>query len=384
MQSEGDAFEVTDATEEKPKRRRTRRRKKDADEPVAASADGKAEAGPDVAAEAPEPAEEVADAAEEPAEKPKRRRTRKKKEPEAEVAVAEAPVGAEEVVEAPVAEPLPEPAPEPAAEPAPAPEPAPEPIRVSPEPTPHIETPPIAEPTPEPRLTPEQVVQSPSRAVEEDMFEASADRMARAMMDDERDSSDESDDHSNGHDPTTNGLTNGGNGDSRMLKVDELANFDIIDATEEAAPSFDADEEVEIVTPPRQRADSLSDIIADMERDERSTLSREETAEALLGQLQDSGIQLTDVFRPKDKKKIAHAARKGEDHRRSAINQQGGRQVERVRQRLRGNLEMMTLARDFLALEESDALNALENTHASSKTASARLATYLLLDAAVT
>ena len=269
-------------------------------------------------------------------------------------------------------------------EPDPAPEPAPEPIHVSPEPTPHIETPPIAEPTPEPRLTPEQVVQSPSRAVEEDLFEASADRMARAMMDDERDSSDESDDHSNGHVPTTNGLTNGGNGDSRMLKVDELANFDIIDATEEATPSFDADEEVEIVTPPRQRADSLSDIIADMERDERSTLSREETAEALLGQLQESGIQLTDVFRPKDKKKIAHAARKGEDHRRSAINQQVGRQVERVRQRLRGNLEMMTLARDFLALEESDALNALENTHASSKNASARLATYLLLEAAVT
>ncbi|MEM7752494.1 MAG: ribonuclease E/G [Pseudomonadota bacterium] len=131
VQSEGDAFEVTDATEEKPKRRRTRRRKKDADEPVAASADGKAEAGPDVAAEAPEPAEEVADAAEEPAEKPKRRRTRKKKEPEAEVAVAEAPAGAEEVVEAPVAEPIPEPAPEP--EPAPTPEPEPAMAAVEPE-----------------------------------------------------------------------------------------------------------------------------------------------------------------------------------------------------------------------------------------------------------
>ena len=135
--------------------------------------------------------------------------------------------------------------------------------------------------------------------------------------------------------------------------------------------------------PPRT-GESLSDIIADMERDERSILSREETAEALLGQLQDSGIKLTDIFRPKDKKKIAVAARKGEDQRRSAINAQVGRQVERVRQRLRGNLEMMTLARDFLALEESDALNALENTHASNKNASARLATYLLLDAAVT
>lgn len=269
-------------------------------------------------------------------------------------------------------------------EPAPAPEPAPEPVQVEPVQVAQVEPAPAPEPAPEPRLTPEQVVQSPSRAVEEDLFEASADRMAKAMMDEESDLSNGSDDHSNGHIPTTNGLSNGGNGDSRMLKVDELANFDIIDATEEATPSFEADEEVEIVTPPRQRADSLSDIIADMERDERSTLSREETAEALLGQLQESGIQLTDVFRPKDKKKIAHAARKGEDYRRTAINQQVGRQVERVRQRLRGNLEMMTLARDFLALEESDALNALENTHASNKNASARLATYLLLDAAVT
>ena len=121
-----------------------------------------------------------------------------------------------------------------------------------------------------------------------------------------------------------------------------------------------------------------------MERDERSTLSREETAETLLGQLSESGIRLNDIFRPKDKKKIAFAARKGDKQRRSAISQHAGRQVERVRQRLRGNLELMTLARDFLALEESDALNALENTHASNKNASPRLATYLLLDAAVT
>jgi len=44
----------------------------------------------------------------------------------------------------------------------------------------------------------------------------------------------------------------------------------------------------------------------------------------------------------------------------------------------------MTLARDFVALEEADALNALENTHGSSKNASARLAAFLLLDAALT
>lgn len=223
---------------------------------------------------------------------------------------------------------------------------------------PFLETEVEADPSPKSA----KVVQSPSRAVEEDLFEASANRMAKAMLDEEAADA-ASDTLSNG--------SNGTNGDARDVFAE------------------DDDEPVRLEKPvasskPPKSGESLSDIIADMERDERSLLSREETAEALLGQLQESGIQLTDIFRPKDKKRIAVAARKGESQRRSAINQQVGRQVERVRQRLRGNLEMMTLARDFLALEESDALNALENTHASSKNASARLATYLLLDAAVT
>ena len=223
---------------------------------------------------------------------------------------------------------------------------------------PFLETEVEADPSPKSA----KVVQSPSRAVEEDLFEASANRMAKAMLDEEAADA-ASDTLSNG--------SNGTNGDARDVFAE------------------DDDEPVRLEKPvasskPPKSGESLCDIIADMERDERSLLSREETAEALLGQLQESGIQLTDIFRPKDKKRIAVAARKGESQRRSAINQQVGRQVERVRQRLRGNLEMMTLARDFLALEESDALNALENTHASSKNASARLATYLLLDAAVT
>lgn len=215
----------------------------------------------------------------------------------------------------------------------------------------------------EPATKSAKVVQSPSRAVEEDLFEASANRMAKAMLDEEA--------ADVAPDTLSNG-SNGTNGDARDVFAEE----------EDDAP-VRLEKPVASSKPPKS-GESLSDIIADMERDERSLLSREETAEALLGQLQESGIQLTDIFRPKDKKRIAVAARKGESQRRSAINQQVGRQVERVRQRLRGNLEMMTLARDFLALEESDALNALENTHASSKNASARLATYLLLDAAVT
>ncbi len=233
-------------------------------------------------------------------------------------------------------------------------------------------------PTPEkPVEAPQPVVQSPSRAVEEDLFEASADRMAKAMLEEAKADA-EAATKSNG---TNGSATNGHdkpNGTSNGSGEEHPNPF-----AAPKKPLIELDGGVELTNKPRT-GESLSDIIADMERDERSTLSREQTAEALLNQLQDSGIKLTDIFRPKDKKRIAVAARKGEDQRRSATNQQVGRQVERVRQRLRGNLEMMTLARDFLALEESDALNALENTHASNKNASARLATYLLLDAAVT
>ena len=232
--------------------------------------------------------------------------------------------------------------------------------------TPPSNTPedPILEPEPEPTPPAQKVVQSPSRAVEEDLFEASADRMANAVLD--------------GEDETGNTDTMP---DSPADIILSSTKSDVFERDEEAAADMNGSNGNGHGL---RSNDSLSDIIADMERDERSTLSREETAEALLEQLQESGIKLTDIFRPKDKKKIAVAARKGDKQRRSAINQQAGRQVERVRQRLRGNLEMMTLARDFLALEESDALNALENTHASNKNASPRLATYLLLDAAVT
>ncbi|MCR9079753.1 MAG: hypothetical protein NXH78_11715 [Hyphomonadaceae bacterium] len=206
----------------------------------------------------------------------------------------------------------------------------------------------------------QKVIQSPSRAVEEDLFEASADRMAKAMLSDDDEDA-----------PAANGK----NGSADIVL--SSAESDVFEGE-----IVDEDEPERVLGP--TSGNSLSEIIADMERDERSTLSREETAETLLGQLTESGIRLNDIFRPKDKKKIAFAARKGDKQRRSAISNHAGRQVERVRQRLRGNLELMTLARDFLALEESDALNALENTHASNKNASPRLATYLLLDAAVT
>jgi hypothetical protein len=125
------------------------------------------------------------------------------------------------------------------------------------------------------------------------------------------------------------------------------------------------------------------DIISDMSREERPVRDREDVAEELIDRLQTSGIVLPETFRPKAKRKIAEAARRGEKERKSAILAQAGRQVERVTQRLRNDRDLMDLARDFLDMESEDALHALEQTQKTGRNASARLAAYLLLDAAI-
>jgi hypothetical protein len=126
------------------------------------------------------------------------------------------------------------------------------------------------------------------------------------------------------------------------------------------------------------------DILSDIDREEvvAPLEGREEIAEALLDNLQESGIRLPEAFRPKAKRKIASAARNGEEARRGAINDQAGKQVERVYKRLRADRDLMHLARQFHVLEEEDALNALEQTQKTNRNCSARLAAYLLLDAA--
>jgi len=125
------------------------------------------------------------------------------------------------------------------------------------------------------------------------------------------------------------------------------------------------------------------DIISDMSRDESGAKpDREDIADELIQRLQTSGILLPEAFRPKAKRKIAEAARNGERERRAAIMDNAGRQVERVTQRLRSDRDLRALAREFITLEEEDALNALEQTQKTSRNASPRLAAYLLLDAA--
>ncbi|HPE48430.1 MAG TPA: hypothetical protein PLR76_08540 [Hyphomonas sp.] len=125
------------------------------------------------------------------------------------------------------------------------------------------------------------------------------------------------------------------------------------------------------------------DIISDMSREEGLPQDREGIADRMIQRLQSSGIQLPEAFRPRAKRKIAEAARKGEKQRKAATIEQAGRQVERVTQRLRNDDTLLELARYFLEMEQDDALNALEQTQKTSRNASPRLAAYLLIDAAL-
>lgn len=133
----------------------------------------------------------------------------------------------------------------------------------------------------------------------------------------------------------------------------------------------------------RDNRQQWSDILADMDHDSNSPMPREAVAEEVINKLMESGVRLGDIFRPRDKKKIANAARKGAGLRRKAVVDTASQQVQRVQNRLDSDRKLMHMAREFLALEEPDALTALEKTARSSRNASARLSAFMLIDAAL-
>lgn len=132
-----------------------------------------------------------------------------------------------------------------------------------------------------------------------------------------------------------------------------------------------------------QRNAGWTSILSDMDRHDAGELPREETAEMVIRRLEGSGIALASVFRPRDKKRIANAARKGDTPRRNAILSAARTDVERVSKRLRADQSLEKLARDFVSMEEPDAIAALDRTHKSNRNASPRLSAFLLLDAAI-
>ncbi len=149
-------------------------------------------------------------------------------------------------------------------------------------------------------------------------------------------------------------------------------------------------------TAPRRRASdhlsggaangsALRDIISDITREETGDVDedREHIAETIVARLESAGIPLGEVFRPRSKRKIAAANQKSNASRRDAIRDQARKEVERVAHRLRSDAKLMGTARRFAELEKADALVALAQTQSTSRNASARLAAFLLVDAAL-
>ena len=137
-------------------------------------------------------------------------------------------------------------------------------------------------------------------------------------------------------------------------------------------------------TPNRGDNSSWGNILADVDRAaSRELPPREETAEFLVIAFEKAGLDLHQIFNPKDKKRIAVAARRGDYARRSAIKEGARRYMDATESLLSNDAELKHAAHVFLEYENSEALNALEKTHKSNKNAGIRLALYLLLDAAV-
>lgn len=135
--------------------------------------------------------------------------------------------------------------------------------------------------------------------------------------------------------------------------------------------------------PAAETGTGWADILADIDQENARPRDREETAEELISRLQTSGIKLPEMFKPKDKRKIATAARKGDDQRRNATKDAAGRQIDRVSKRLDADRGLLDLARHFVTGEEDEALQALEQTSKTGRNASPRLSAFLLLDAAL-
>ena len=127
------------------------------------------------------------------------------------------------------------------------------------------------------------------------------------------------------------------------------------------------------------------DILADIDGPHQDPLPEdpEEGVRILLERLQESGIELPKMFKPRDKRKIAAASKKGDEERRAAVRACASTDVDRVGGRLRGNPELRSLAEYFLENEQDIALSYLEKTAKTGKHASPRLSAYLLIDAAM-
>lgn len=127
---------------------------------------------------------------------------------------------------------------------------------------------------------------------------------------------------------------------------------------------------------------SLRDILADIDRVHGGAAGVDSGVE-IVARLQSSGIGLPDIFRARDGRKLANAARRGDSALRRTVLDLAGSEVQRVAARLQRDGKLLTLARDFLSQDAELVLGQLTAGMKSEEAASPRLSAYLLVDAAL-
>lgn len=110
---------------------------------------------------------------------------------------------------------------------------------------------------------------------------------------------------------------------------------------------------------------------------------RADEVKALIERLTGSGIRLGEIFKAKDKKRIASASDKSEDGRRQAVRKCAGREIERLSARLRNDPDLRLSAAKFFEAEADSAIDALQASRKTNRNASPELAAFLLIDAAI-
>lgn len=230
---------------------------------------------------------------------------------------------------------------------------------------------------------------APRQSLDDDLFEASAEALIAAAQ------------SGNEHDILEEGPVVLGRPTPASRDPDPPSAVSLRRRHDDSAPETPRRRASDYATPPAQSSKAPSigngsgngngsgpapwrEIISDISKDQAPPQADRETiAEAVVERLQNSGIPLSDALKPKAKRRIAEAAQRGEQDRRAATIEQGGKQFDRVVQRLRGDPRLMDMAKQFVRFERTDALAALEQTQSTSRNASPRLAAFLLLDAAL-
>lgn len=126
---------------------------------------------------------------------------------------------------------------------------------------------------------------------------------------------------------------------------------------------------------------SLRDILSDLDRD-MSDPGAIDSGLELVERLQSSGIGLPRIFRSRDGRRLAQAARKGDDALRRTVREIAADEVERVAQRLSRDGQLAGLAREFMRRDTGDIMETLARLRSDEATPP-RVSAWLLVDAAL-